>query len=105
MLDRPQVSDDAGIDLALFIALLAKWDFPHQIPAAGADTERRGDCKIRQPVPLADHFDDLLEAFRIVDFLPDEKVQDRPSGIFDLQIILMIQDFKHIIGIIDRQMS
>ena len=79
--------------------------FAGPVAAIGADTERRRDRKIRQFEFLANDLYQLFEPFNIMDPLSDKPMEDRPSGIFRLQAVLMLQHLKNILRIIHRKMG
>jgi len=102
LLHRTQVSDYPGINLGFDPTGRAVWCFTSQIPVVRANGKRRGEGKIGQPVSVAHRFDERANRARVGSRFAQKGVQHRPAGIFCLQLILKIQHFKNVVGIVYR---
>jgi len=70
-----------------------------------ADRKRRRQADVRQLVVLEHFLDQSLGDFRIRNPLAQVEVQDGPSGVETLQIVLQIERLKNVIGKADRQLT
>ena len=105
MADRAQVADDARIDFACGVALRTRIMLPGNIAVTAAYAKGRGKGKIRQPILLADLFNERGNGARVRNAFTEKNMDDRAAGIFCLKIVLNIEHFHNVVAIMHRQLG
>jgi hypothetical protein len=86
------------------MADVARFLFTIEIPMGWTNTEGGCEGEIWEPKITNDLLDKAFDRLNVLDFFPKVDMEDRPPGVFCLQIILEHEGLENIIGIIYRKL-